>query len=205
MIAVIEFGMGNIGSIVNMLYRIGVDAEIARDPATVRQADRLILPGVGAFDHGMTRLEASGLLPAVNEAVFTHRKPVLGICLGMQLMTRRSDEGQRPGLGWVAADTRRFDPVRTIQCGLKVPHMGWNVIRPAPGSRLFAGWEGEARFYFVHSFHAVCDRPGLVSATARHGYDITAAFEQDHLFGVQFHPEKSHRFGMRLLERFAVI
>jgi len=201
MIVIIDYQMGNIGSILNMLKKIGAAGTISSDPAVIGQADRLILPGVGAFDQGMANLERMGLIPVLNEKVMVGRTPVLGICLGMQLMTKSSEEGKKAGLGWVNARTVRFkhDPA----LNLKVPHMGWNAIVPKKESPLLADMYAEPRFYFVHSYHAVCGDPADVLTSTFHGYEFTSAFQHGSVIGVQFHPEKSHKFGMRLLKNFA--
>jgi glutamine amidotransferase len=185
-----------------MLKKIGVRATITSSAEAVRQADKLILPGIGAFDPGMARLNESGLVPALNEKVLVEKTPTLGICLGMQLMTCGSEEGVLPGLGWVEARTVRFD--RAGDPTLKVPHMGWNVAVPAKPSPLLADWPPEARFYFTHSYYVRCAHADDRLLAVRHGATtFDAAFEHGHIRGVQFHPEKSHRFGMLLLRNFA--
>jgi glutamine amidotransferase len=202
MIIIVNYGMGNVGSIANMHKKIGVPAAVSSDADAIRSADKLILPGVGAFDEGMRNLADRGLLPVLNERVVEQKTPVLGICLGMQLMTAGSEEGSRPGLGWMPGRTVRF---RVNGNGLKVPHMGWNTVHPQAPSRLFGGLPVPSRFYFVHSDHVRCDCPEVIAATVNHGYDFPAALEYGHVYGVQFHPEKSHRFGMALLKRFAAL
>jgi len=202
MIVVLDYGVGNLGSILNMLRRIGTPAAISSDPEQVAKADKLILPGVGSFDNGMMNLRNSGLLPTVSRKVLEEGAPILGICLGMQLLTRRSEEGDSTGLGWIDAETVRFS-FRPEQNGLKVPHMGWNAIEMNQTSQLFDGFNEEARFYFVHSFHVVCGKQEDILATTRHGYEFTSAFRKQNIFGTQFHPEKSHKFGIRLLKNFA--
>jgi glutamine amidotransferase len=199
MIAIVDYGMGNIGSIANMLRKVGASATLTGDPEVLGQASKIILPGVGAFDNGMANLEASGLVPLLNRKALEERVPVLGICLGMQLLSRSSEEGRRPGLGWIAADTKRFQ----LDSTFKVPHMGWNYVQPAKASPLTAGLPEHSRFYFVHSYHVVCDEPSDVLLASRYGIDITAAVQRDNVMGVQFHPEKSHTFGMQLLKNFA--
>lgn len=202
MIVIVDYGMGNLGSIANMLKKVGIAAEIASNLCRIRKAAKLILPGVGAFDHGMSRLKESGIQDTLEEMVLKDKVPILGICLGMQLMTRRSDEGILPGFAWVEADTRRFC-FSGPQAALRVPHMGWNTIAPRAGSKWFSGIEREPRFYFVHSYHPVCDRTEDVLAVSSYGYEFAAAFECGNIIGVQFHPEKSHRFGMSLMHNWA--
>lgn len=198
MIDVIDCGIGNIGSILNMLKHVGCSGQRTTDPGSLRDAEKIILPGVGAFDAGMRRLEEAGFAGVLHEKARTGT-PILGICLGMQLLFESSEEGVLPGLGWIPGTIRRFDV--TTCPDLRVPHIGWAHVEPAPGAALFAGLE-ENRFYFVHSYHAVCD-PAHVAGVARHGYDFPAAVARNNIFGTQFHPEKSHRFGMRLLQNFA--
>jgi glutamine amidotransferase len=199
-IAIVDYNTGNLGSIQNMLKKLGFASEITSDPARIEAADKLILPGVGAFDSGMENLERSGLVPLLEQRVLRARVPVLGICLGMQLMTRRSAEGQRAGLGWIDAEALRFEPCDEAP---KVPHMGWNRVEPARRSPLVDELPDEPRFYFVHSFHVHCRHPNDVLLTTRYGIIFHSAFQRDNIAGVQFHPEKSHKFGMRLLDNYA--
>jgi glutamine amidotransferase len=200
MIAIVDYNMGNLGSIFNMLKKLGVDAQITADPERIRSADKLILPGVGAFDAGMQNLERSGLIPLLGTRVLQERVPTLGICLGMHLMTRGSAEGTRSGLGWVDADAVRFE---AMEGSLKVPHMGWNRVMPARPSVLTDGLPKEPRFYFVHSYYVRCQDAGDVLLTTPYGVEFHSGFQRGNVFGVQFHPEKSHRFGMALLANFA--
>jgi len=204
MIAIVDYNMGNLGSIGNMLRKIGVESVVTSDHEEISQASKLILPGVGAFDSGMESLENAGLDKLLAEMVLQRKTPILGICLGMQMMTRRSEEGDRPGLGWLQADTVRFkfDPDNEK---LKIPHMGWNVAYPRRCDSLFNGLADtdQAAFYFVHSYHVVCDSDADVLASAEHGYRFACAVERGNISAVQFHPEKSHRYGMRFLKNFA--
>ena len=210
MISIVDYGAGNIRSVQNMLRSIGTRAEIASTPEQVLAADRLILPGVGHFDHGMASLNERGLIPALNARVLEDGVPVLGICLGAQLIARRSEEGERPGLGWIEADVVAFDRDR-MDRPPQVPHMGWAETWISPGAvasgtladRFARVIPDNARYYFVHSFHLECDRPETVVLRARHGYEFAAGVAQGNVLGVQFHPEKSHRFGKALLEAFA--
>lgn len=203
MITIVDYGLGNLGSIVNMLRKVGAQAELTSDPARIAQAGKLILPGVGAFDNGMENLARLGLVEPLNERVRRDGVPVLGICLGAQLLTRRSEEGKLPGLGWIEADTIRFFS-RQPAGGLKVPHMGWNDLIVKKDNPLLTGGT-EQRFYFVHSYHFQCDHAEDALAAAVYGYEFTAAFSRGNVFGVQYHPEKSHKFGMELLRRFAAL
>lgn len=198
MIVIVDYGIGNLGSIQNMLRKAGAEAAIGRDAASVGNADGLILPGVGAFDPAMASLEASGLLPILGRRVLEEKIPLLGICLGMQLLTKRSDEGRTPGLGWVEAETVKF----TSQ-GLKVPHMGWNTVGIKLDDPLFRDMPPEPRFYFVHSYYVKCASDENVLTTTAYGNDFCSSLVQGNIRGVQFHPEKSHKFGMKLLKNFA--
>ena len=201
MVVIINYGMGNIGSISNMLKRIGAEAVVSSNPQEIRKAARLILPGVGAFNNGMDNLNNLGLTFVLNEMVIQQKTPILGICLGMQLMTKSSEEGSRPGLGWIDATTVRFKCGKEEQ-NLKIPHMGWNVIQWRKESVLFKDMPEEPRFYFVHSYHAVCNDKEDILATTSYGYDFVSAFQKGNIIGVQFHPEKSHKFGMQVLRNF---
>lgn len=200
MTTIVDYGMGNLSSIQNMLKKVGEPGVITSDPAVIAAAERLILPGVGAFDHGMQHIHARGLTEVLNRKALEEGTPVLGICLGMQLLTRGSEEGTEPGLGWIQGDTVRFrfDP---REAGLRVPHMGWNVVEPTREAHLFDGLE-EPRFYFVHSYHVVCDDAQDVIGWTPYGYPFASAVRRGNVWGTQFHPEKSHRFGMRLLTNF---
>lgn len=200
MITIVDYRMGNLGSISNMLKKLAVPSKITADPQDIAVARKLILPGVGAFDAGMDNLARSGLLPVLNERVLQARVPTLGICLGMQLMTQRSEEGRRAGLGWVAAEALLFRPA---DAALKVPHMGWNRVRPMRSAPLTDGLPDEPRFYFVHSYHVRCNAPEDVLLTTQYGEEFHSAFQHGNVMGVQFHPEKSHKFGMALLRNFA--
>lgn len=199
-VAIIDYGSGNIGSIVNILRKAGAEAVLSADPDELRRASHLILPGVGAFDTCMRNLRQSGLTPVLEERVLQAGTPLLGICVGMQMLSRGSEEGVEPGLGWIAAATRRF--VAPPGSSMRIPHMGWNAVRPARSASLFAGLEEGARFYFVHSYHVRCDDPADVAGIADYGGEFTAAVQRGNISGVQFHPEKSHKFGVRLIGNF---
>ena len=200
MVVIVDYGVGNLASIANMARKAGTDCTISSDPAVVATASKLILPGVGAFDRGMANLESRGLIPALNERALQSRVPTLGLCLGMQLMSRGSEEGARPGLGWVAADTVKFK-----SDGLKVPHMGWNYVEPATPAPLLDDLPPEPRFYFANSFYLTCDNPSDVMCWTRYGDRFASGIHRDNLWGTQFHPEKSHSFGLALLRNFLAL
>lgn len=202
MIVVIDYGMGNVGSIINIFRKIGVESMLSNNIEEIEKADKLILPGVGAFDNGMHNLNSSGLAEAIKMQVLEHKKPLLGICLGMQLLGRSSEEGKAGGLGLIPFDNKRFKfDVRTE---LKIPHMGWDIaISTVKDDPLVEGLVPVQRYYFVHSYHAVCDSEGNVLMRCEYGYSFVAAVKSGNIYGVQFHPEKSHKFGMALLENFA--
>ncbi len=204
MILIIDYDMGNIASIKNMLHRVGCDdVMISGDRADFPMADKFILPGVGAFDQGVKNLKDKGLFDAVAEYALEKKKPVMGICLGMQLLGNKSEEGTMSGLGLIPFDTVRFD----LGSEYKVPHMGWdevNIIKKE--SPIVAGTDEETqRYYFVHSFHAKCEDESNMLMTCNYGYEFPAAVIKDNVYGFQFHPEKSHRFGMKLFENFVSI
>lgn len=200
-VVVANFGMGNVGSIANMIRKVGGEALLATDAAAIAAADKLVLPGVGAFDQGMRSLADRNFIEPLREAA-ARGVPVLGICLGMQLMLGRSDEGSLPGLDFVPGEARRFP---TGEAAPRVPHMGWNRIALRQASPLFAGSDDDCRYYFVHSYYVSCADRDDVVATTTHGLEFVSAFQRGNLFGVQFHPEKSHRFGMALFQRFLAL
>lgn len=201
MITIVDYGMGNVGSVYNMLRKLRTKVRISSDKNEIETSDKLILPGVGHFDKGMHNLNSSGLVQLLNEQVVVNKKPILGICLGMQMMTRFSEEGTLPGLAWVAADTLKFPK----NGQLKVPHMGWNQVKPAPGAVLFENGDEPERFYFVHSYYVRADDAGDVAAYCNYGHDFVASFQKENVMGVQFHPEKSHIFGMNLFRKFIAL
>ncbi len=203
MITIIDYGMGNLGSIQNMFKRIGVPSEVTGDRTRIAAAEKILLPGVGAFDAAMERINTSGLLDLLNGKVQDEKVPVLGICLGMQLLSRSSEEGILPGLGWINATTIKFNVEDDPK--LKIPHMGWNRIYPTKESVLTANLPPEPRFYFVHSYHVKATDPSNVLATTHYGIDFHSVVQHENIYGAQFHPEKSHKFGMKLLQNFASI
>lgn len=199
MVGIINYGLGNLGSIQNMLKAIGEKSIISSNPEELDKCDRYILPGVGAFDAGMKKLSESGLNVYIKEKANNEKKPILGICLGMQLLGRKSEEGTLPGLGLIPFDNIRF---RLDDTDLKVPHMGWDIVEFKQDNSLLKGLEGTQRYYFVHSYHAQCDSKENVLMTCDYGYEFAASVVKDNIMGVQFHPEKSHDFGMALLRNF---
>lgn len=200
-IQIIDYGAGNIASVANMIDYVGGAAEVVSSPDKLNSGTKILLPGVGAFDYGMSCLEDGGWLPALEDCVQIKRTPTMGICLGMQLMCKSSEEGKRHGLGWIDASALRF--TFPAGSGLKVPHMGWNRVMVSGGNEpLFRESESEKRFYFVHSYYVNCANDDDVILTCHHGHDFVAGFHRDNLWGLQFHPEKSHKFGMEVFRRF---
>jgi glutamine amidotransferase len=201
-ISIVDYGLGNIRAFLNVFQRLGIEARTAQTADELRGAERVILPGVGHFDHAMQRLEASGMRAELDELVLGRKVPVLGVCVGMQMLGLSSDEGELPGLGWIEGRVRGF---RSIDAAgeLSLPHMGWNDVHPAAANPLFRDLEPEPRFYFLHSFFFEAAHDEDVAAKAAYGTEFTAAVSRGNIHGVQFHPEKSHHFGTNLLKNFA--
>jgi len=202
MIAIINYGLGNISAFSNVYKLSNIPSRIASTPDDIEDASGIILPGVGAFDYAMEKLETSEMLDPLNEMVIRRKVPVLGICVGMQMLGVSSEEGQRPGLGWIDGVVRRFD-TSNLQQDTLLPHMGWNNVNPTPGHKLFDGLESESRFYFLHSYYFQCECDGDVMSTTEYCGKFASAVNHENIFGVQFHPEKSHHGGVRLLQNFA--
>jgi imidazole glycerol-phosphate synthase subunit HisH len=202
MITIINYGMGNLGSVLNMFKRIGVQSKISTDIKEIEQAEKLLLPGVGAFDAAMELINNSGLLPVLNYKATEEKTPVLGICLGMQLLTNGSDEGTLSGLKWVDAFTKKFE---FADNSMKVPHMGWNFIQPTNKSPLMHELNKDSKFYFVHSYYVECKDEKDVLAATQYGSSFHSIIQHDNIYGAQFHPEKSHKYGMQLLANFSKI
>lgn len=202
MIGIVDYGLGNIQAIANIYNRLNIPARMVSTPAELLAADRVILPGVGAFDWAMKRLNESGLRDPLDEAVLGRGRPALGICVGMQMMARSSDEGELPGLGWIPGEARRFDAA-SVADPTGLPHMGWNDVAPRAGAPLFSGLEHDCRFYFLHSYYFAPDDPSLVLATCDYHGQFAASVGDRSIYGVQFHPEKSHAWGVQVLRNFA--
>jgi glutamine amidotransferase len=202
MICIVDYGVGNIQAFLNLFKRIGVDACRASTGEELLGAERLVLPGVGHFDHAMQRLNDSGLRTKLDELVLGAKVPVVGICVGMQMLAHGSEEGSVPGLGWVPGRVRAFaNHPKSAQ--LPMPHMGWNELEPRLGSKLFSrGFEGGSQFYFLHSYFYDAEDKNDVAATAHYGLDFDAVVSREHIHGVQCHPEKSHHWGEQLLKNF---
>jgi glutamine amidotransferase len=199
---IVNSGVGNVRSVANMLKRLRVEAEISDDAHALARAEALILPGVGSFDAAMQRMRARGLKSALDDLATSGRTPILGICLGMQLLGDGSEEGAEHGFGWIPGVTRRLLPQQSGGRRLRVPHMGWNLVESTGENVLYQGIQGTPRFYFDHSYHLLPRDPTDVCGIAEYGIGITASVRRGLIFGVQFHPEKSHRFGLSLLGNF---
>jgi len=197
MVCIIDYGIGNIGSIQNMIKKIGYESIVSSDPDVIKKADKLLLPGVGSYDYAMKKLKKTELYDLLNNEVLVKKKPILGICLGMQLMTNGSDEGIEKGFAWVDAYVEKFEI-----SSLKIPHMGWNLIKIEKENQLSKNLYDENRFYFVHSFKVKCSDSDDVLFITNYGDNFVSGFSKNNIYGVQFHPEKSHKFGKKILENF---
>lgn len=202
MTTIINYNLGNPKSIKNMLAYLGIEARISANHADITSAERLILPGVGHFQHGMEQLGHLGLIDVLKREVLENNKPILGICLGMQLLTKHSEEGNLAGLGFVDAQTKKFE---LKDATLKVPHMGWNTVEFKKDSLMSSGLSTNPRYYFVHSFYVDCANQGDILCTTHYGQEFVSGFQHQNIFGLQFHPEKSHKFGMELLANFCKV
>lgn len=202
MITIVNYGAGNFKSVANMLKKIGVPSIYSDQVEDIEKADKIIIPGVGHYDHGMKQLENSGLIEVLNRKVIDKKTPLLGICLGAQLLGKYSEEGDKQGLGWLNMSVRKFSFGEKM-ASIKVPHMGWNEITVNKPSPLMNGLEEGARFYFVHSYFMDCEKKEDVLSITDYGYPFCSAVSSENIYGVQFHPEKSHKFGMKLLRNFS--
>jgi glutamine amidotransferase len=202
MITIVDYGLGNIRAFLNVYRRLNIDATTATTAEQLARASKVILPGVGSFDQAMDKLSQSGMRDALDDLALRQHVPILGVCVGMQILGRDSDEGTRPGLGWIDGRVRRLDSATSTN-PLPVPHMGWNDVHPVAATGLFKQLGTDARFYFLHSYYFQCDRDADTLAVCRYGRDFACATGAANVFGVQFHPEKSHHDGARLLQNFA--
>lgn len=200
MITIVDYGMGNLGSVKNMFKRIGVPCKITSNIEEIKEAEKLLLPGVGAFDNAMKKLNETGLKSVLDHKALVEKVPILGICLGMQLLTNGSEEGDEPGLGWINANTRKFIPNNGTE---KVPHMGWNIVRPPQESALTDELPEDSRYYFVHSYYVEVVAQENSILKTNYILEFDSAIQKDNIYGAQFHPEKSHKFGMKLFQNFA--
>jgi imidazole glycerol-phosphate synthase subunit HisH len=202
MIGIIDYGVGNVLAFINVYKKLNRPARLIRSASDLDSVDRMILPGVGAFDYAMKRLDESGMRSVLDEVVGRRNIPVLGVCVGMQMLAQSSQEGRRPGLGWIDGRVIRFEPSYTGRA-IQIPHMGWNDVKPTMDCRLFHQIEKDARFYFLHSYYFECQRSEDVIAVTDYGVPFVSAVHSGNFYGVQFHPEKSHQWGIQLLSNFA--
>lgn len=202
MIGIIDYGVGNIRAFLNIYHKLSIPVKIIRTSEDFTGVEKLILPGVGSFDYAMSRLNESGMRQELDRLVLDEKMPVIGICVGMQMLAYDSDEGKLPGLGWINASVKKFD-IEKIPFVTHLPHMGWNDVRPRLGSLLFKGMEDDARFYFLHSYYFAAGNKADVIAVGNYGIDFACAVNANNIYGVQFHPEKSHKWGVQLLRNFA--
>jgi len=203
MISIVDYGLGNIQAFLNVYKRLNVEARRVTSATELDGASKIILPGVGAFDHAMDRLEASGMRGKLDELVLQQHVPVLGVCVGMQILAHTSEEGDRDGLGWVAGRVKKLETLQDAD--VRLPHMGWNDVMPTMSGSLFADLGQDSRFYFLHSYYFECEHRSDVAAVSFYGKEFSSAVSRGNVYGVQFHPEKSHHFGTRLLQNFAGI
>lgn len=201
MIGIIDYGLGNVKAFANVYKMLNIPAIIVTKPHELIKVSRVIMPGVGAFDHAMKCLQDSGMREMLDEIVLHQQVPVLGICVGMQMLTNSSEEGVSPGLKWIKGDVKKIDS--SFNKSIYVPHMGWNDVKPLNNNDLFRGLSDDARFYFLHSYYVHCQRNEDVIAVTNYGVEFACAVNHENVFGVQFHPEKSHQYGIKLLKNFS--
>lgn len=203
MITIIDYGVGNLSSIANMLKRIGEDSIITSDPQKISEAKKYILPGVGSFDYGINQLMSADYFDILTKKVQEEKVPLMGVCLGMQLLGKGSEEGVKPGLGWIDGHVKKFDSKIVNDAGLKIPHMGWTDIEIKKSSKILTDLPEDSHFYFVHSYHFHTENESDILLSSNYGYNFTSGIEKDNIVAVQFHPEKSHKYGMQLYRNFA--
>lgn len=204
MITIIDYGLGNIRAFVNVYERLNIKTKIAHSSEDIKDASKIILPGVGAFDYAMSQLNASGMRDELEKQVLENKIPIMGICVGMQMLAKSSDEGIMPGLGWIDGAVKLFDE-STIPYKTRLPHMGWNSIKPENNCQLLSGFNPQSRFYFLHSYYFVCNNEENIISTTEYGITYASAVNSDNIYGIQFHPEKSHSNGVQLLKNFAIL
>ena len=202
MIGIIDYGLGNVKAFANVYNNLNLPIKIVDQPSRLKHIDRIILPGVGSFDYAMKKLEASGMRQVLDELVIQNNIPVLGICVGMQMLANSSDEGNQSGLGWIDATVKKFD-FSNIKKSLIIPHMGWNTIQSINNNSLFKDLGDEVSFYFLHSYYFQCNKKNDIIAISDYGGEFTCGVNCKNIFGIQFHPEKSHHYGIKLLKNFA--
>ncbi|TGN18281.1 imidazole glycerol phosphate synthase subunit HisH [Leptospira idonii] len=204
MIGILDYGVGNLKAFANILKNLGFSYQVIKSQSEIESASKIILPGVGSFDSVMEKLENSNVLDSLSKAALVRKIPILGVCVGMQILADSSEEGKKRGLGWIHSKVKKFQ-FETISNRLTVPQIGWNNIKTKPASILFKGMEEDPHFYFLHSYYIECENSENEIASANYGIDFTCAVNQDNIFGTQFHPEKSHHNGVQLLKNFASI
>lgn len=202
MIAIIDYGLGNIRAFVNVYERLNIKTKIAHSPEDLKDTSKIILPGVGSFDYAMSQLNASGMRDELEKQVLENSIPIMGICVGMQILAKSSDEGRISGLGWIDGQVKKFDP-SLIPYKSRLPHMGWNSINPIKSCILLSGFNNQSRFYFLHSYYFVCNDEENIISTTEYGINYASAVNKENIYGIQFHPEKSHSNGIQLLHNFA--
>jgi len=202
MITIVDYGLGNIKAFVNVYKRLNIPIRIARESIDLKNATHIILPGVGAFDYAMAKLNASGMREELEKQVIINKIPILGVCVGMQILGKSSEEGNSVGLGWIDGEVKRLD-TKLIPYKTKLPHMGWNTVSIFKESKLFYNIINNSRFYFLHSYYFYCYNNEDIVNTTKYGIDFASAILHENIYGVQFHPEKSHSNGIRLLQNFA--
>lgn len=202
MIVIIDYNMGNFAAIKNMLKKLGHDALVTTNPNDLNKASKIILPGVGSFDYGIENLDKLGFVDILKHKVVVEKIPILGVCLGMQLLTNSSEEGKKSGLGYIDAKTVKF-VFNNKDYKLKVPNMGWNQINKKTNNSILESKFEQQRFYFVHSYYVICNKKEDILATSNYGIEFVSAFRRNNIFGCQFHPEKSHKYGLEVLKNFA--
>ncbi|MBA4408495.1 MAG: imidazole glycerol phosphate synthase subunit HisH [Odoribacter sp.] len=204
MITIIDYGLGNIRAFVNVYERLNIKTKVAHKAEDIKGATKIILPGVGAFDYAMSQLNASGMRDELEKQVLENKIPVVGICVGMQMLAKSSDEGNLQGLGWIDGKVKIFD-TSLIPYKTRMPHMGWNSIIPVNGRQLLSGFTDQSRFYFLHSYYFDCVNEENIISTTEYGITYASAVNRDNIYGIQFHPEKSHSNGVQLLKNFALL